>query len=45
MDFYLATPQGEVHLFSSEDGRTVQIPAPAAAPQAGADPAPPAPGQ
>lgn len=26
MDFYLATPTGDVHLFSSEDGRTVQLP-------------------
>lgn len=43
MDFYLATPQGDIHLFSTEDGRVV-VPAPAA-PPAGADPAPPAPGQ
>lgn len=27
MDFHLATPTGDVLLFSSEDGRTVQIPA------------------
>lgn len=27
MDFYLSTPQGDVHLFSTEDGRTVQVPA------------------
>jgi len=27
MDFFLSTPDGDVHLFSSEDGRTVQVPA------------------
>ena len=27
MDFHLATPHGDVYLFSTEDGRTVQIPA------------------
>ena len=27
MDFHLATPTGDVLLFSSEDGRTVQVPA------------------
>jgi len=32
MDFHLATPTGDVLLFSSEDGRTVQIPAPQAVP-------------
>ena len=26
MDFHLATPTGDVLLFSSEDGRTVQLP-------------------
>jgi len=26
MEFHLATPTGDVLLFSSEDGRTVQIP-------------------
>ncbi len=42
MDFYLATPDGDVYLFSYEDGRVVDTPA---APPAGADPAPPAPEQ
>ncbi len=40
MDFHLATPTGDVLLFSSEDGRTVQIPAPTTAPPAKAEPAP-----
>jgi len=26
MDFHLATPTGDMLLFSSEDGRTVQVP-------------------
>lgn len=43
MDFYLATPQGDVHLFSTEDGRVVAS-APAV-PPAGAAPAQPAPEQ
>lgn len=34
MDFHLATPTGDVLLFSSEDGRTVQIPAVPSTPQA-----------
>lgn len=37
MDFHLATPTGDVLLFSSEDGRTVQIPAAPAVPQEKAD--------
>lgn len=41
MDFHLATPDGDVYLFSYEDGRVV-VPA---APPAGADPAQPAPEQ
>lgn len=40
MDFYLSTPTGDIHLFSTEDGRIVE-----AAPPPDADPAPPAPEQ
>lgn len=36
MDFHLATPTGDVLLFSSEDGRAVHIPA---APAAASNPA------
>lgn len=41
MDFHLATPDGDVYLFSYEDGRVVVL----AAPQAVVDPAQPAPEQ
>lgn len=44
MDFYLATPQGDVHLFSTEEGRLVAL-QPEEAPPVGADPAQPEPGR
>ena len=40
MDFHLATPTGDVYLFSSEDGRTVQIPSPSTVPQANTETGP-----
>jgi hypothetical protein len=32
MDFHLATPQGDLYLFSAEAGRVFDAPAPVAAP-------------
>lgn len=37
MDFHLATPTGDVLLFSSADGRTVQFPAAVATAAIGAE--------